>query len=94
MFIVTYLISGFTLILREILETTLLILYFLLIIDIFYLSGEPISVYLLRYDGLAVEYHSFARHALHLHQSRLVNNSGLFYWNICHDYYEKMENEI
>jgi len=49
---------------------------FLLVIDIFYLSGEPISPHLLRCSAFAVRDHSFMRCALHLGQSRLVNNPG------------------
>jgi len=43
---------------------------------IFYPSGEPILVHLLRCDPFAVDDHSGMGHALHLHQPRLVNNPG------------------
>jgi len=46
---------------------------FYLIIGIFYLTGEPISLYLHRYRVLAVKDHSFAPCASHLQQFRLVN---------------------
>ncbi|MGB2764164.1 MAG: hypothetical protein WBC20_07090, partial [Candidatus Aminicenantaceae bacterium] len=46
------------------------------IIGIFYSSSEPISPYLLRCKGFAVENHSFILHASHLRQTRLVNNPG------------------
>ncbi len=51
-------------------------MYFILTIDIFYLSGEPISPYLLRCKGFAVVYHSVILCASHLRQSQLVNNPG------------------
>ena len=41
---------------------------------IFYLIGEPILRHLLRYRVFAVKDHSFIPCALHLTQSRLVNN--------------------
>jgi len=42
---------------------------------IFYLSGEPISLHLLRYRAFVVKDHDIMPCALHLQQSRLVNNS-------------------
>ena len=45
-------------------------------IGTFYLTGEPISPHLLRYNGFAVKDHSCIHCALHLRQPRLVNNSG------------------
>ena len=51
-------------------------LSFISIFDTFYLKGEPISPYLLRYKGFAVEYYSFILKASHLQQSQLVNNPG------------------
>ena len=46
------------------------------IIGILYLSGEPISLHLLRYSTFAVDDHSCIPCALHLQQHRLVNNPG------------------
>jgi len=48
----------------------------LVIIDIFYLLGEPVLLYLLRCKGFAVDDHSFMLYASHLEQPRLVNNLG------------------
>jgi len=46
-------------------------------IGIFYPSGEPILLHLLRCDPFAVDDHSCMGHASHLQQPRLVNNPGL-----------------
>jgi hypothetical protein len=45
-------------------------------IGIFYPSGEPILLHLLRCDPFAVDNHSCMGHASHLQQPRLVNNPG------------------
>ena len=47
-----------------------------LAIDIFYLTGEPISPHLLRRDLFAVYKYSFIGHSLQLQQSQLVDNPG------------------
>jgi hypothetical protein len=45
-------------------------------IGIFYPSGEPILLHLLRCDPFAVDHHSCMGHASHLQQPRSVNNPG------------------
>ena len=50
---------------------------FIFLINISYLSGEPILPHLLCYNGFAVKYHSCIHCALHLRQPRLVNNPSL-----------------
>ncbi len=45
-------------------------------IGIFYPSGEPILLHLLRCDPFAVDNHSCMGHASHLQQPRLVNYPG------------------
>jgi len=55
---------------------TLFLNFLLIIIGIFYPLGEPISPHLRRYGPFAVDDHNFTGRALHLRQSRLVNNSG------------------
>jgi hypothetical protein len=45
-------------------------------IGIFYPSGEPILLHLLRCDPFAVDNHSCMGHASHLQQPRSVNNPG------------------
>ena len=82
-FIITYLLSRSILISRETPDAISFTGYFLFIIDIFYLSGEPISPYLLRCKGFAVEYPRpgltrFIHYASHLRQSQLVNSPGCF----------------
>jgi len=52
---------------------------YLILIDIFYSTSEPILLHLLRYRALAVKYHSFIPCASHLQQPRLVNNSGYIF---------------
>jgi len=47
-------------------------------VGIFYPSGEPISLHLLRCGPIAVDDHSFMGHASHLQQPRLVNNQGKY----------------
>jgi len=47
-----------------------------LYVGIFYPSGEPISLHLLRCGPIAVVDHSFMGHASHLQQPRPVNNPG------------------
>ncbi len=42
----------------------------------FALKGQPIFMQLLRCKALAVEYHSGAPHALHLHKPRLLRKAG------------------
>ena len=49
---------------------------FITIIDIFYLSGELISLHLLRRDLFAVYKYSLIGHSLQLQQSQLVDNPG------------------
>jgi len=55
-----------------------MILFFVnfILIAIFYLSGEPISLYLLRYKAFAVKDHTFMPFASHLQRPRLVHHSG------------------
>jgi hypothetical protein len=50
--------------------------YLFILIGIFYPSGEPILLHLLRCDPFAVDNHSCMSHASHLRQTRLVNNPG------------------
>jgi len=57
---------------------------FSIFIGIFYLSGEPILMHLLRYRAFAVGDHSCMPCALHLHQPRLVNNPGFASNKKCH----------
>jgi hypothetical protein len=45
-------------------------------IGIFYPSGEPILLHLIRCDPFAVDNHSCMGHASHLQQPRSVNNPG------------------
>jgi len=47
-----------------------------LFIGIFYPSGEPILMHLLRYRAFAVDNHSCIPYTSHLHEPRLVNNPG------------------
>jgi hypothetical protein len=48
----------------------------LIFVGIFSPLGEPILMRLLRYRAFAVDNHSCIPCASHLHQPRLVNNSG------------------
>ncbi len=45
-------------------------------VSIFYLSGESISLHLLRYSTIAVVNHSFMRCASYLQQPQLVNDTS------------------
>jgi len=45
-------------------------------IGIFYPTGEPILMHLLRYRAFAVDNHSCLPCASHIHQLKLVNNPG------------------
>ncbi len=54
-----------------------LLLVFLIIVDFFSPTGEPISLHLLRCVSYAVVYYSLMNHSLQLQQSRPANNQVL-----------------